>query len=84
MSTETTTAGYLSIEVARQAVAEVTPNLTKLLRSVPDPAAPAVGWWTVGDVAAHLAHVVGLDLEAVRGRGAEKALEAAGVELGAR
>jgi len=38
-----------------------------------------VGWWTVGDVGAHLAHVVGLDLEAARGRGAEAALDAQGV-----
>jgi uncharacterized protein (TIGR03083 family) len=60
-------------------VAELTPKLTNLLRSVPDPAAPAVGEWTVGDVAAHLGHVVELDLEAVRGRGAETALDALGV-----
>src|SRR5438132_9090019 len=79
MSTDTTWAGQVSLVAARHAVAELTPNLTKLLRSVPDPAAPAVGVWTAGDVAAHLAHVVGLDLEAVRGSGAEKALEAAGI-----
>src|SRR5437867_575981 len=79
MNTETTWAGRVSLEAAQHAVAELTPNLTKLLRSVPDPAAPAVGTWTAGDVAAHLAHVVGLDLEAVRGPGAEKALEAVGI-----
>jgi uncharacterized protein (TIGR03083 family) len=76
---KTISAGRVSLERARDAVVEVTPNLTKLLRSVQDPAAHAVGVWSVGDVAAHLAHVVDLDLEAARGRGAEKALEAAGV-----
>src|SRR5947207_1759267 len=79
MSTETTWAAQVSLEAARDAMAELTPNLTKLLRSVPDPAAPAVGTWTAGEVAAHLAHVVGLDLEADRGPGAENALKAVGV-----
>lgn len=79
MTTETTSAGRVSLEAARHAVAELTPNLTNLLRSVPDPSAPAVGTWTAGEVASHLAHVVGLDLEAARGPGAKKALEAAGV-----
>jgi uncharacterized protein (TIGR03083 family) len=79
VSTETTSVGRVSLEAARHAVAELTPKLTHLLRSVSDPAAPAVGTWTAGDVAAHLAHVVGLDLEAVRGPGAETALEAQSV-----
>lgn len=79
MTTETALAGRASLEAARNAVAELTPKLTNLLRSAADPAAPAVGTWTVGDVTAHLAHVVGLDLEAARGRGAEKALDELGV-----
>jgi uncharacterized protein (TIGR03083 family) len=79
VNTETTSAGRVSLETARSAVVELAPKLTKLLRSVPDPAAHAVGVWTAGDVAAHLAHVVGLDLEAARGPGADKALEAAGI-----
>jgi hypothetical protein len=69
----------VTLEAARNAVAEVTPRLTALLRSLPDPAVRAVGKWTAGDVAAHLAHVAELDAEAVRGRIAE-ALDARGAK----
>ena len=79
MNAETTIAGRVTLETAREAVSELTPKLTKLLRSIPDPAARAVGVWTAGDVAAHLAHVVGLDLAAARGPGAETALDAQGI-----
>lgn len=54
---------------AQRAVAALTPSLVRLLRSLPDPGAPAVGAWTASDVAAHLAHVAELDAAAVRGRG---------------
>lgn len=77
--TTMTSDGRVSLEAARKAVAELTPNLATLLRSVRAPAAPAVGTWTAGDVAAHVAQVVGIDLAAVEGLGAEAALEAAGV-----
>lgn len=40
---------------ARAALAEVAPRLTALIRSVRDPAAPAVGEWSAGEVAIHLA-----------------------------
>src|SRR2546423_532896 len=79
MNTETTRVGGVSLEAARDAVAELTPKLTDLLRSVRDPSAPAVGTWSAGDVAAHLAHVIDLDLAAARGQGPEAALDAQGV-----
>lgn len=42
---------------ARAALAEVTPRLLAMLRSVQRPDAIAVGEWTVADVATHLSHV---------------------------
>jgi hypothetical protein len=41
---------------ARAALASVVPRLTGLIRSIRNPAAPAVGEWNAGDVAVHLAH----------------------------
>ena len=41
---------------ARRALASVVPRLGALIRSIHDPAAPAVGEWNAGDVAVHLAH----------------------------
>jgi hypothetical protein len=41
---------------ARAALASVVPRLTALVRSIRNPAAPAVGEWNAGDVAVHLAH----------------------------
>ena len=41
---------------ARAALACVVPRLTALIRSIDDPGAHAVGEWTAGDVAVHLAH----------------------------
>ncbi|TMC49342.1 MAG: SCP2 sterol-binding domain-containing protein [Chloroflexi bacterium] len=41
---------------ARAALASVVPRLTALIRSIRNPAAPAVGEWNAGDVAVHLAH----------------------------
>src|SRR5437763_14365066 len=79
MSVETYWTGRISLEEAHQAVVVLTPNLAYLLRAVSDPTPHAVGTWNVGEVAAHLAHVVGLDLEAARGRGAEAALDAQGI-----
>jgi hypothetical protein len=40
---------------ARAALASVVPRLTALIRSIRNPAAPAVGEWNAGDVAVHLA-----------------------------
>lgn len=79
MSTETIVGGQVRLDVAREAVAEVTPRLTRLLRCVSDTAPNAVGTWSVGEVAGHLAHVVGLDLAAARGQGAVAALDVQGV-----
>ncbi|MET9246756.1 maleylpyruvate isomerase N-terminal domain-containing protein [Nonomuraea sp. NPDC003709] len=53
---------------ARMALRDVVPSLVELVRSVPDANADSVGTWTVGDVAAHLAHVFRFDTEAVAGR----------------
>ncbi|MFI7144035.1 hypothetical protein ACIBO2_03905 [Nonomuraea sp. NPDC050022] len=53
---------------ARVALREVVPRLVALVRSVPDPHAISVGAWTVGDVAAHLAHVFRFDTDAVAAR----------------
>ncbi|MEH1126714.1 maleylpyruvate isomerase N-terminal domain-containing protein [Micromonospora sp. CPCC 206061] len=53
---------------ARVALREVVPRLVALVRSVPDPHAVSVGTWTVGDVAAHLAHVFRFDADAVAAR----------------
>ncbi|WP_433519621.1 maleylpyruvate isomerase N-terminal domain-containing protein [Nonomuraea sp. CA-143628] len=53
---------------ARAALREVVPRLVALVRSVADPHTVSVGTWTVGDVAAHLTHVLRLDTDAVAGR----------------
>ena len=52
---------------ARAALREVVPRLVTLVRSVPDANSVAVGTWTVGDVAAHLAHVFRMDTDALAG-----------------
>lgn len=53
---------------ARVAVREVVPELVRLLRSLPDPQAMAVGTWRVTDVAAHLSHVFRVDTDALAER----------------
>ncbi|MFG2005021.1 maleylpyruvate isomerase N-terminal domain-containing protein [Spirillospora sp. NPDC048911] len=53
---------------ARVALREVVPRLVALVRSVPDAHSVSVGTWTVGDVAAHLAHVFRMDTDAINGR----------------
>ncbi|MGH2729105.1 MAG: maleylpyruvate isomerase N-terminal domain-containing protein [Actinomycetota bacterium] len=45
---------------------EVVLRFADLVRSAPDPAAPAVGTWTVADVAAHVSHVCAAELMAAR------------------
>ncbi len=60
---ETTT-----FDEARDAVGDVLPRLTALLRRVPDGSRPAVGQWDVSDVACHLSHAVELDATALDGR----------------
>lgn len=52
----------------RAALREVVPRLVTLVRNVPDAAAPAVGTWSAGDVAAHLSHVFRVDTDAIAGR----------------
>jgi uncharacterized protein (TIGR03083 family) len=66
--------------VARETVADVASRFAALLRAVPDAAAPAVGAWTVGDVAAHVTHVAELDASAAQGRVGET-LRALGVQV---
>ena len=55
----------VTFERACAAVRDVLPRLTDILRTRPDPAAVAVGSWTLGDVAAHLSHVMDKDTAAV-------------------
>jgi len=42
---------------ALAAVASMASRISSLIRSVPDPGAPALGAWTAGEHAAHKAHV---------------------------
>ena len=51
---------------ARAALRDVVPRLVALLRGVPA-TSPALGSWTVGDVAAHLSHVFRFDIDALAG-----------------
>ena len=51
------------------ALETLTAQVTALLRTVAEPAAPAIGHWTVGEVAAHLSHVAAVDLALARGGG---------------
>lgn len=50
-------AGGVDLADARAAIAEVVPRLSALVRSIDDTERPALGEWSVGDVAVHLAHV---------------------------
>lgn len=52
---------------ARDAVSEVLPRVTALLRGASDSARSAVGHWTIPDVACHLSHAVALDTAALDG-----------------
>ena len=53
---------------ARDAVADVLPRVTALLRSVDTSPRSAVGHWDVPDVACHLSHVVEVDTAVLEGR----------------
>jgi len=53
---------------ARAALRDVVPGLVALVRSIPDAGSASVGTWTVGDVAAHLSHVLRFDTDAIAGR----------------
>ncbi len=53
---------------ARAALREVVPEFARLVRSIPDPNAVAVGTWRAVDVAAHVSHVCGADTDALAGR----------------
>jgi mycothiol maleylpyruvate isomerase-like protein len=59
---------------ARAALREVVPRLVALVRGAPDATTAAVGSWTVGDVAAHLAHSFRADTDAIAGRPVPKAI----------
>jgi hypothetical protein len=61
-------AAHNTLADARAALREVVPELVRLVRSIPDPNAAAVGTWRVGDVAAHVSHVCGADTDALAGR----------------
>src|SRR5437660_2048132 len=55
---------------ARAALAEVAPRLSALIRSVRDPAAPAVGEWNAGQAAVHIAQAWEVLPALAAGRGA--------------
>ncbi len=38
-------------------------RISSLIRSIPDPGAPALGVWTAGQLAAHITHVYEVDLD---------------------
>jgi hypothetical protein len=46
---------------AQVAVASMASRIASLIRSIPDPAAPALGAWDAGGLAAHLTHVFEVD-----------------------
>src|SRR3954469_10297988 len=50
------------------AIEVVLPQLTDLLRHHHDVSAPAIGTWTLPEVAAHVSHVMAKDTDAVAGR----------------
>lgn len=52
----------------RTALLDVSARLVPLVRSAHDTDVPAVGSWTVGDVAAHLSHGFRADADAIAGR----------------
>lgn len=58
----------------RAALRDVVLSLVALVRSAPDPDAPSVGTWTVGDVAAHLSHSFRADTDAIAGRPVPEAM----------
>lgn len=57
-------------EEARQALGNVVPQVTALIRSVHDAGAPALGRWSVADVATHLSHAWDIVPSLARGDGA--------------
>jgi hypothetical protein len=57
-----------SMAQVRAALRDVVPRLVALVQEAADPDSIAVGTWTVADVAAHLAHVLRMDADAVAGR----------------
>ena len=48
---------------AQSAVASTASRISTLIRSIPDPDAPALGVWTAGQLAAHITHVYEVDLD---------------------
>ena len=50
---------------ALSAVASMASRTATLIRSVPDPDAPALGVWTAGQLAAHITHVYEVDLDLI-------------------
>jgi hypothetical protein len=48
---------------AQAAVASMASRISSLIRSIPDPDAPALGVWTKGQLAAHITHVYEVDLD---------------------
>lgn len=55
------------MQPVKAALREVVPRLATLLRGV-DADIPAVGAWTIGDVAAHLSHAFRFDIDALAGK----------------
>jgi hypothetical protein len=55
-----TSVGWAEALVAVESMAS---RISSLIRSIPDPDAPALGVWTKGQLAAHVTHVYEVDLE---------------------
>jgi hypothetical protein len=55
----------ISVGDAQAAVATMARRAAALVRSVPDPSAPALGSWDAGGLAAHITHVFEVDLDLV-------------------
>jgi SCP-2 sterol transfer family protein len=60
--------GAACLGEARTALREVMPGLARLVRTIPDPNVASVGTWRVGEVAAHVTHVIAGDTDAVAER----------------
>jgi len=69
----------VELGVALDSLQAAVPRCTKLLREVPDPTVRAIGSWSVGDVAAHLASVFENNVAMIEG--AEPVLAVTTVEI---
>jgi hypothetical protein len=57
--------GSETLTEARTALRELVPDLTALVRNIPDPRAVSIGTWETAEVAAHLSHAFRADTDAL-------------------